>query len=45
MGEPYGDAACVNCGQKYEYEEGIKIILTEAQIAKLREMLPCTPAS
>jgi hypothetical protein len=32
----YGDWACSQCGQRYEYDEGHRILLTDAQLQTLR---------
>lgn len=32
----YGDWQCIQCGQKYEYDEGYRISLTKEQWALLR---------
>ncbi len=40
--DTYGGGECIHCGQKYEYEEGWRLILNEAQIKALRSLLPNT---
>lgn len=42
-GGTYDDGVCSNCGQKYEYEEGARIVLTADQIAWLN-LIRDTPA-
>lgn len=42
--EDYGDNTCHACGQKYEYEEGGVMILTEEQLATLRKLKGITHA-
>lgn len=34
--ETYGDFECEICGQKYEYEEGHRILLSDKQLKLLR---------
>lgn len=38
--ERYGDWKCRHCGQKYAYDEGHHIVLTERQIELLSERTP-----
>jgi|688.fasta_scaffold2802062_1 hypothetical protein len=36
----YGDWTCSKCGQRYDYDEGHRIRLTEAQLQALRHQTP-----
>ena len=35
--DTYADGECPICGQKYEYEEGITMVLTDEQVGVLRK--------
>lgn len=41
----YGDWACSQCGQRYEYDEGHRIRLTDAQLESLRNPPRWIPVS
>ncbi len=39
LNDTYRGGVCIHCGQKYQYEEGWQIVLTEKQMEALRDLM------